>query len=1061
MPQPDNKREYGSTTQGSQRTVAPQGQMAADISPISGGAAAAQPVLQIGQQAQIKQTGAELYQALSGAFQGISQGIQNYEKMYDMVSKRDYANFESEYYAERERVNNDPKLMQDWMESSRYKPNRVTAGSYQRLRAGIYERDYEAQQQDDVLAMQKALVDKPLHEQIAYLGREIDNYEPDSPAYKWIERTQIEAGTKAASQARSVEVGTQTLEAQNKNIDLAGSILAADQKRYGDVLTTPRFRLALQAQSLGLASIEQDENGSYVFRELKEGGQTYALDALPQDLDERLAEGIGQKGLELGNDYVEGMLQASRLPASVINGGSSGKTRIQGDIINTLNSLGAGADTVAINLRSSDNPIATAGAVAEQIMADPGMTSAQKREHLMQVSSTFEEGSLSEAAWEQIESILPEDVTDKRQAAERMVRGLKEQVNGKIHKASSEMYSKHIVTLGESLSKATTPDEARRAVQESAMRAAILPENSNALALGVSFVPGAGFTPVSFPAEDIPSGVVPVGFVRPMYDQTGALPKKGKVNFAISPEDFVQESLGSVNNVKYLNEQQKKAASEMVQRISDWSSFEQAVTGGAPLNGEQLSRLAKIPGAHVTVQTENGPVEMTPLRYLLDPRTDYGNLTTGARALFPQAYAAVQESAAVITEAEPGSPEYNAAMITLERASHVYGNGNYAEDTSQDKKDLMKNGFLMAKIAAKTGRPVKEVFQYKANLSSDLLSKEAEKALKPDTVNPARDMAYEDRYGTSYVEDSQNTEDPEAQRRALWWQQTQLKAIKANPHLAFSTTNGTFDPSLFVYNDAPAPVDPKQTYNSPGRPTTVVGDVIQTLMDTPGWTGNGSSPGEYLFLQVKQATGDLFTREEFDEALEDLTDPTSDGGFRDPGHKAIISFVNNNFSIGDTNTAPTLSVSEGNQVLRNVAYDVRVKPGSELSGLVMTNVAIQRQVSATGEPLPSRRTAQEAGEANLSTVSANLITDGVSRVIVKGGAAGIDAVTGNKLATMAEGVVGPLAAQAVTAGIGKLAEVEADVKQSTREIAHFFDTWGGLREAAQKRIIDLYKYWNK
>lgn len=100
MPQPDNQRERGAVTQGSQQQVAPQGQMAANISPISGGAAAAAPVLQIGQQAQIKQTGAELYQALAGISSGVQQGLQNYEKMFNLVSESQYADFETAYVAE-------------------------------------------------------------------------------------------------------------------------------------------------------------------------------------------------------------------------------------------------------------------------------------------------------------------------------------------------------------------------------------------------------------------------------------------------------------------------------------------------------------------------------------------------------------------------------------------------------------------------------------------------------------------------------------------------------------------------------------------------------------------------------------------------------------------------------------------------------------------------------------------------------------------------------------------------------------------------------------------------
>ena len=122
MPQPDNRRERGAKTQTSQQTVAPQGQMPGTISPISGGAAAAAPVLQIGQQAQIKKTGAELYQAIAGVAQGVQQGIKNYEQMYSLVSETEYADFETSYIKENERVKGDPTKMKTWMDAQTYKP---------------------------------------------------------------------------------------------------------------------------------------------------------------------------------------------------------------------------------------------------------------------------------------------------------------------------------------------------------------------------------------------------------------------------------------------------------------------------------------------------------------------------------------------------------------------------------------------------------------------------------------------------------------------------------------------------------------------------------------------------------------------------------------------------------------------------------------------------------------------------------------------------------------------------------------------------------------------------
>ena len=1076
MPTPDNKREYGSETQGSQRTVAPRGQKAANISSISGGAAAAQPVLQIGQQGQIQQTGAELYQALSGAFNGVAQGIQNYQKMYDMVSQRDYANFESEYYAEQERVHGDPKLMQDWMESSRYEPNRVTAGSYQRLRAGVYQRDYEAQQEDDILSMQQAMVDKPLHEQISYLGSKIDSYEPDSPAHKWIEQTQLKAGTTAAAQSRAVTIGSQTLEAKNKNIELAGQILASDRNAYGDVITTPRFRLALQAKSLGLADIKQNEQGQWVFEMFGEGDQQYDLSALPADLDESLAEGIGQAGINQGNDYVEGMLKASILPASVFNAGGGAKKQGQVDILNAYNALpgGGGADLI----RSSKNPLATAGGVAQMIDGDPDMLPAQKREYLTNILSTFEQGSMSEASWEQIESTLPDGVMDKRASAEKMLKDVKHRINGAIHKATNQQYNNSIVDFATALGGATNPDEARQITTEHAMKMGVLPENSDARALGMTMGANGVPLPVSVPLDRIPLGFIHVGFSRPMFDGSGELPTTGDVRFTKS-DRFIEETLSG--GVRYLNEDQRELASKTMQAASDWSAFEQAASNpNVQIGDDQLTRLAGLPGAHVNVQTATGTAKISPLDYILNPKTATANLSGTATALSGQALETVASTVSALAEVNPNSDEHKKLMFKLQRISDVYSDGNYGPKTSDPtQQEMLSQGFLVAKIATKTGQPFEEAFQNRANYSSSIVTKAVNEAMNPLTENPKRDGTYTNLYGSSYAEDMAAAEGSPEKMQALYWKNAQENKLKSNPWLSVSSANGTFGGDLFNYNSHAVPFDPANTYSPKGRPNSLIGDVVQTLMDTPGWVPDGQDPKEYIRLQVNKATGSNLTSDEFNAGWDDLTNPAVDGGIRGGTANAIAEFVETNFKVGKSSTPPNKRVNEDNEEIRDVAYPITLKTDGELYSLFPNglNISLRREISAVGVPLADRKTGHEVQGALLNSryydaiakESGRLVDDlsedagkavrGLTLTNVPGEKEVMDFM-GDVVEGTGKHIMSPIAGAVIPTVVGAATEVAGGVQSVGEAIGDSgINLMSGVYDSVASRIYQTFKFF--
>ncbi len=1068
MPQPDNKREYGSTTQGSQRTVAPQGQKAADISPVSGGAASAAPVLQIGQQAQIKQTGAELFQALGGAFQGISQGIQNYEKMYEMVSKRDYANFESDYYAEQERVHNDPKLMQDWMESSRYKPNRVTAGSYQRLRAGVYQRDYEAQQQDDILSMQQAMVDKPLHEQISYLGDKLDSYEPDSPAYKWIEQTQLKAGTTAAAQSRAVSIGSQTLEAKNKNIELAGQILATNRNAYGDVITTPRFRLALQAKALGLADIKQNEQGQWIFETLQ--GQQYDLSALPADLDASLAEGIGQAGIEKGNDYVEGMLKASILPASVFNAGGGARNQNQVDSMNAFNALPSGESSDLI--RGSDNPVSTAGSVSEMVYNDSSMDNPQKREYLLNVLATFEAGAMSDEAYEQIESTLPDGVTDKRAAAEKMLRDLKDDINAKIYKVTSKQYNDNIISFANDLDKATNPNQARGVAAGHAMKMGVLPENSEAMVLGISIGANGFPTPVATSLDNIPPGFIPVGFTRPLFDESGMLPK-GDVQFTMS-DGFIQETLG---NVKYLNEEQQELAAKAVERITDWGAFEAAAQNpNLQIEDARLARIAGIEGATVTVETAQGEVAISPLDYILRPETAVANLSGTATALSGQAYNMAMSTVAELSGLDPEkqSKEYGVAMMKLQRISDVYKTGNYGEKVKDpEQRAMLSQGFLVAKIASETNQDFSDVWQQRANFTDTKITKAANDFLDPAADNPRRDQAYESLYNSSYTEDM-NSEDPEKNRQALYWKNEQIDSLTSNPWLAVSASNNTFTADQFDYNSHAVPFDPMNTYSLPGRPQSLTIDVMQTLVETKGWLPEGSEdPVDYLRLLVNQATDSSFSEDEFRNAYSTLSDPTTDGGMYGPVSEAIDRFVADNFDVGKSDTPPSgnRTVNENGEPIRHVRYPIKVKSGSEIHSVLRnTNIAIRREISGNGIPLTNRRTSHEVQQETLTSqqdlIVRKAVNSQVKDVIAKsvslGPGVAPGAATAGYLASPILQEAGSLAAEAAVETVDsgrKIIEAVKDNAESLIVPGPIMGVYRGTYGAVKNRISELWNYY--
>ena len=325
MPQPDNRREQGAVTRGSQQQVAPRGQASANISPITGGAVSPGPDVRIGVQAQIADSGTALYEAISGVSRGIQQGIENYEKMYRLQSEKDYAEFETQYVQESERVKNDPSKLKGWMESQTYKPNRITARRYNSLKADINGKAYEDEQEDQWLSHLRKTSEMTSQQALEYYNDTLDRYDPSDYVYKEIEKTIIGLQGKVAADARKTNIG---LAEEDFYLDNYRIIEYLHTIGYDD-LSGPAMEKILTASSLGLVTIN-----SGVIVDLSDN-KTYTPNDLLQEENflDSLTARIGDKASELGADYVGAAMKASRLPASITRSSTGPDSPIDPSII--------------------------------------------------------------------------------------------------------------------------------------------------------------------------------------------------------------------------------------------------------------------------------------------------------------------------------------------------------------------------------------------------------------------------------------------------------------------------------------------------------------------------------------------------------------------------------------------------------------------------------------------------------------------------------------------------------------------------------------------------------
>lgn len=311
MPQPDNRREQGAVTQTSQQQIAPQGQMAPSISQISGGAAAAAPVLQIGQQAQIRQTGAELYQALAGTLQGVAQGLQNYEKMYNLVSETDYAEFETAYLTEHDRVKGDPAKLKVWMDNQTYKPNRVTSKRFFGLRAQINGKAYEEDQMDLWMEDLSKISQMDTTTGLDYLRQRMELQDPNSPYAKQAERKMIELQGQVATSTRNVNMTGLFLQYQEENVSLVEQLKQNPQ--FAQSLDNPAFQLVLANRSLGLATVDPASGQVQL-----SSGETFDLNSITGVELTALQNSIGEYMDTADPQLAMQAYRAANLPAGVL-----------------------------------------------------------------------------------------------------------------------------------------------------------------------------------------------------------------------------------------------------------------------------------------------------------------------------------------------------------------------------------------------------------------------------------------------------------------------------------------------------------------------------------------------------------------------------------------------------------------------------------------------------------------------------------------------------------------------------------------------------------------------
>ena len=254
MPQPDNRRERGAATRATgPGQVAPSGltMPGGSVSTSSGQAAAnINGQVQIGQQGQIKDAGTGLYLALSGLFSGVGEGIKAYEKVYELQSESDYADFDTAYTQEAERVHQDPKKMKVWLDNQSHTPNRITAKKYNTLAAHVNEKDYVSYQNDEYIEFQKSIIGHTPDEQLKRTAYMMEMVEEDSPLWNKLREDSLTLESTVSEIARATTLSQFEQEITIGNQELKRQLRESSGGTLDYILDTEVFKLMLQANAL-------------------------------------------------------------------------------------------------------------------------------------------------------------------------------------------------------------------------------------------------------------------------------------------------------------------------------------------------------------------------------------------------------------------------------------------------------------------------------------------------------------------------------------------------------------------------------------------------------------------------------------------------------------------------------------------------------------------------------------------------------------------------------------------------------------------------------------------
>jgi hypothetical protein len=245
MPQPDNKRARGSATQLQGQTVNPEGvggivgaEGAAIGAAISKLQESAPSQIQIGQQARIKDDGSKLFTILQGAAVGAQQGIQNYQKMYQYTSEKEYAQFESEMAEQQRLTGGDARKMAEWARGHTYRPNDVTAKKYNTAMAQIEGKEemvYENEKLNNSLGILSKMNDSDALDEV---NRMLATADPDSRYFAELNKQRIRLNGSVAGTGRQIQNMMYKSTVQSTSFELGENLTKAGISAYD--LSTPQ-----------------------------------------------------------------------------------------------------------------------------------------------------------------------------------------------------------------------------------------------------------------------------------------------------------------------------------------------------------------------------------------------------------------------------------------------------------------------------------------------------------------------------------------------------------------------------------------------------------------------------------------------------------------------------------------------------------------------------------------------------------------------------------------------------------------------------------------------------